>query len=72
MQVMSEKIHHIDAVFEEPEPFYNKSNQFEFFFFFFVKIFQAGNEEMPIYKNDQKFKSVFYYNPLNCGYVSFF
>ncbi|CAF0708203.1 unnamed protein product [Brachionus calyciflorus] len=52
MQVLPEKIRHIDTVFNESEPFYVKT----------------GNEEMPIYKSEQKTKTVFYYNPVNCGY----
>ena len=53
MQVLPDKIRHINVVPKEQEQFYAKT----------------GLEETPMAYTDPKYKTVFYYNPINCGYV---
>jgi hypothetical protein len=54
MQVLPDKIRHISVVPKEQEAFYVKT----------------GLEETPMGYSDPKYKTVYYYNPINCGYVS--
>ena len=54
MQVLPDKIRHINVVPKEQEPFYVKT----------------GLEETHMGYSDPKYKTVYYYNPINCGYVS--
>lgn len=53
MQVLPDKIRHIDTGFPEPEHYNVKT----------------GLEETPMpSSNDTKSKTIFYYNPINVGY----
>jgi cytosolic carboxypeptidase protein 2/3 len=52
MQVLPGRIKHINVIPKEPEIFYTKT----------------GLEETPMISIDSKQKTVYYYNPLNCGY----
>jgi hypothetical protein len=78
MQVLPEKIKHVQWAPGGPEPFYksskvpNKKKKLALNFHNFKSIFEnnlAGLEEMPMARTESQYKTVYYYNPISCGYV---